>query len=59
MNRVDPYQMKKIPSRSPGTSHFAWRASQSRVIAPRSPDSDSYRNSGWKNVVSTGNAAQG
>src|SRR4051794_19909744 len=30
-----------------------------RTRAPISPDSDSYRNSGWKRVVSNGNEAHG
>ena len=33
----------------------AWNPSQIRTSAPSSPDSDSYRNSGWKRVVSNGN----
>ena len=52
-NRVRPYHTRKISRRSPGTSReLARRASQISTIAPAIPDSDSYRNSGWKCVVS-------
>src|SRR4029077_5410891 len=48
-NRVTPYQMKKIQSRSPGPSAAERRAASHRSTrAPAIPDSDSYRNSGWK-----------
>ena len=54
--RTRPYQTKKSRIRSPGRSRFrAWNPSQIRKSAPSSPDSDSYRNSGWKSVVSNGN----
>ena len=58
--RTRPYQTKKSRIRSPGRSRFrAWNPSQIRASAPSSPDSDSYRNSGWKNVVSNGNVSHG
>ena len=48
-NRTMPYQMKKIRSRSPARSRRRrWKPSQIRTSAPRTPEIDSYRNSGWK-----------
>ena len=49
--RTMPYQTKKSSRRSPGRSDFrAWNPSQIRASAPSTPDSDSYRKSGWKSV---------
>ena len=59
-NRVAPYQTKKISSRSPGTSLAVRRlASHSSVAAPIRPDTDSYRNNGWKCVVASGKSSHG
>ena len=47
--------MKKMKNRSPGRIRAPHRrAIQSSVIAPTMPLIDSYRNSGWKNVVASG-----
>ena len=56
----DPYQTKKIRSRSPEMSLCDQRRpSQIRTSAPMIPEIDSYRNSGWKYVGRTGYAEHG
>ena len=48
-NRTTPYQMKNTASRSPVRRRRAYRrARNSSTSRPRKPDTDSYRNSGWK-----------
>ena len=59
-NRTAAYQMKKMRSRSPGRIRLPHRrAIQSSVTAPRTPLSDSYRNSGWNPVVASGYSVHG
>ena len=48
-NRTLPYQMKNTATRSPGRSRCPYRRVSNRIVTnPRKPESDSYRNSGWK-----------
>jgi hypothetical protein len=59
-NRTPPIQMNMIAARSPTRSHGRGREdSHTSTAAPMIAESDSYRNSGWKCVVSTGNEAHG
>ena len=60
-NRTTPYQMKKTSSRSPGPQPRAQRGSRARsaTSAPSTPESDSYRNSGWKRGRLAGDSAHG
>ena len=59
-SRTTAYQTRNRRNRSPGRRRAPHRrAIQSRVTAPMIPLRDSYRNSGWKNVESTGYVAHG
>jgi len=59
-NRTIGYQMKKTRAWSPGRSGYGRRRdSQMRKSAPAIPLTDSYRKSGWKAVVASGNCAHG
>ena len=59
-SRTTAYQTRNRRNRSPGRRRAPHRrAIHSSVIAPMTPLSDSYRNNGWKNVVSTGYKVHG
>ena len=59
-NRTAAYQIRKIRNRSPGRIRAPHRRAMYRsVTAPMIPLTDSYRNSGWKHVVSNGYVVHG